>query len=101
MTTKSVPHLIARECFVDPHVFQQVHGLRQDAHLVPVGGEVGGEEDVPQTAHVGQQALGPQAVRLQSLLHSLLCSEHILQLESQFVQPELSHSMHIYSGITS
>ena len=45
--------------------------LREDTHLVPVCAEVGGEEDIPQTAHVGEEHPRPQTVIAESPLKQL------------------------------
>jgi hypothetical protein len=47
-----------------PHVLQQLKGLREDGHLVPVVGQVRGKKDIPQTAHVREKSLGPNNIRL-------------------------------------
>ena len=41
-------HLIAGESLFLPHVFQQVQCLRENTHLVPMCGEMGGEQDIPE-----------------------------------------------------
>ena len=52
-------HLIIWQCLVFPHILQQLKGLGEDSHLVPVVGEVRGKENIPQTAHVREKGLGP------------------------------------------
>ena len=56
---------------VDSHVFQEVESLREDTHLVPVSGEVRRKKDIPQTAHMREEALGPESITLQCSFHKL------------------------------
>ena len=49
-------HLITGQSLFLPHVFQQVQCLRENTYLVPVCGEMGGKQHIPERE--GREGMG-------------------------------------------